>query len=369
MMPYKVPFVDPKTHYARLKPEVDSAIIGCLSKGQLVYRQELKNFEKSLADFLGVKYAVGLNSGYHALLFSLQAIGVGKGDEVITVGHTFLATVSAIVHCGAKPVLIEVRDDYNMDPAAVEKAITSRTKAVLPVHLNGRVCEMDRILGLAKRRGLRVIEDAAQALGATFKGRYAGSMGAAGCFSFYPFKVLGGFGDGGAVTTDDPGIARMVSLLRYNGEDRQTGEYHYHGQTALLDNIQAAVLSVKLRHLPRWIEHRRHVAALYRKGLRDIDGLGLPHFDGPAYFDIYQSYVIRTRDRDRLRKHLEAAGVETLVHWPKPMWEHRGLRLKNPRLKGTEAVCREVLSLPMSAETTSEQVRVTVEAIRAFFIR
>jgi dTDP-4-amino-4,6-dideoxygalactose transaminase len=292
---------------------------------------------------------------------------VGPGDEVITVAHTFVATVSAIVHCGAKPVLIDVGEDYNMDPRQVEEAITPRTKAILPVHLNGRVCEMDCIMEIAERYGLIVIEDAAQALGASYKGKLAGSFGVAGCFSFYPFKILGGFGDGGAVTTNDPHIARVVSLLRYNGEDRETGEYHYHGYTALLDNVQAAVLDVKLRYLPQWIAHRRRIAELYREGLQGVGDLRLPHFSTDRHFDVYQNYVIRTKDRDRLRDYLKKQGVETLVHWPKPMWQHEGLGLGALRLPETESICREVLSLPMSAETTEEHVAITIDAVKAFF--
>jgi dTDP-4-amino-4,6-dideoxygalactose transaminase len=213
-----------------------------------------------------------------------------------------------------------------------------------------------------------VIEDAAQAVGARFRGRGAGSLGRAGCFSFYPFKILGGFGDGGAVTTDDPEVARIVSLLRYNGEDRETGEYHYHGQTALLDNVQAAVLDVKLRHLPEWVAHRRATAARYRKGLERLPGLRLPHFPEDARTDVFQNYVIRHPARDALRAHLQRAGVETLVHWPKPMWEHRGLRLPDPGLPETARLCREVLSLPMSAETTAEHVDQTVDTIAAFVL-
>ena len=262
-MGYRVPFVDPRSHYQKLKPEIDAAITDCLSRGDLIYRRDLKEFEEQLAAFVGMKYAVGVNSGYHALHFALLGAGVGPGDEVITVGHTFVATISAIVHCGATPVLVDVREDYNMDPDAMERAITSRTKIILPVHLNGRMCDMDRIISVAARHRLKVIEDAAQALGASFRGEKAGSFGVAGCFSFYPFKILGGFGDGGAMTTNDPHVARMASLLRYNGEDRETGEYHYHGYTALLDNVQAAVLSVKLRHFPEWLGYRRMVAELY----------------------------------------------------------------------------------------------------------
>jgi len=364
---YRVPFVDPREHYRRLKPEIDAVILDCLARGDLVCRQQLRDFESHLATFVGVKYAVGVNSGYHALHFSLLAAGVGPGDEVITVGHTFVATVSAIVHTGAKPVLIEVGEDFNMDPNFLARAVTRRTKAILPVHLNGRVCDMDAIQAVADRHKLLIIEDSAQALGAAFRGKRAGSFGLAGCFSFYPFKALGGFGDGGAVTTNDYEVARMVSRLRFNGEDRISGEYHHHGHTALLDNVQAAVLNVKLRYLPQWIEHRRRMAALYREGLQGTSGVQLPHFGEEDRFDTYQNYVIRTRERDRLRDHLESSGVETLVHWPKPMWEHRGLALENPGLPETESVCQEVVSLPLSAETRSDQVEIVVESIRSFY--
>jgi dTDP-4-amino-4,6-dideoxygalactose transaminase len=366
-MTYKVPFVDARTHYQSLKSEINDAIGACLTKGDLIFRQQLRDFEAHFASYVGVKYAVGLNSGYHALQFSLQAAGVGPGDEVITVAHTFVATVSAIVNVGAKPVLVEVSDDYNMDPDALETAITPNTKAVIPVSLNGRVCKMDQIMAIADRHNLEVIEDSAQALGADFRGKRAGSFGLTGCFSFYPFKLLGGFGDGGAITTNDEEIARFVGRLRYNGEDRQTGEFHHHGQTALLDNVQAAVLDVKLRHLPDWIEHRRTIARLYCQGLEGIPGLKLPPYDGEGHFDAFQNFVIRTRERDRLREHLRNDEIETLVSWPKPMWQHKGLGLPDPRLPKTECVCREVLSLPMSAETTPEHVETTIQSIRKFF--
>ena len=366
-MSYRVPFVDPHEHYRRLKPEIDAAFTETLARGDLVLRQQLKEFERHLAEFVGTRYAVGVNSGYHALHFSLLAAGVTAGDEVITVGHTFAATVSAIVHTGAAPVLVNVCSDYNMDPDALGGAITERTRAVIPVHLNGRVCEMDRIQEIAGRHRLVVIEDAAQALGAKFDGRMAGSFGAAGCFSFYPFKALGGLGDGGAVTTSDPDVARMVTLLRFNGEDRATGEFHTHGYTALLDNVNAAVLDVKLPHLPAWIEHRRRIAGLYRRRLAGVGDLALPHFDDSRHFDSYQNYVVRTARRDDLREFLRNEGVETLVHWPKPMWEHKGLSLVDPGMPETERICREVISLPLSAETTPEQVEIVAGAIRRFF--
>lgn len=366
-MTYTVPFVDPREHYRRLKPELDHAITDTLARGDLVLRQQLREFEQHLAEYVGTRYAIGVASGYHALHLSMLASGLGPGDEVICPAHTFVATVSAVIHCGATPVLVDVAPDYNIDVDAFEAAITPKTKAVVPVHLNGRICDMDRVMEIAERRSLLVIEDAAQGLGARFDGRMGGSFGRAGCFSFYPFKTLGGIGDGGAVTTNDEALARAIVLLRYNGEDRQTGEYHFHGYTALLDNVQAAVLDVKLRHLPSWIDHRRAMASRYRKGLEGVGDLRLPHFDDRRHFDSFQNYVIRTGQRDGLRTHLRENGVETLVHWQKPMWEHKALGLAAMPGSETGSLCREVISLPMSAETTAAHVDETVRVIRAFF--
>jgi dTDP-4-amino-4,6-dideoxygalactose transaminase len=364
---YRVRFVNPQEHYRRLKPEIDHALVDTLQRGDLVLRQQLRDFEAHFAHHVGVKYAVGLNSGYHALHFALLATGVGPGDEVITAGHTFLATVSAIVHTGATPVLADCGDDFNLAIDDVERKITSRTKVLLPVHLNGRMCDMDRLMSLADRHQLKVVEDAAQALGATFNGTSGGAFGFAGCFSFYPFKSLGALGDGGALTTNNAEVAQMVRRLRYNGEDRETGEYHYHGYTALLDNIHAAVLDVKLRHLPSWVEHRRSIAARYRAGLEGVGDLRLPHFSDSRFVDAFQNYVIRTARRDALRAYLQEQGVETLVHWRRPMWDHKGLKLADPSLPGVERICREVISLPMSAETSETDVDITVSVIRDFF--
>jgi len=374
---YKVPFVDAKEHYRRYRHEFEPAILTTLANGDLIMRQQLRSFEERLAAFCGVKYAVGVNSGYHALHLSMLAAGLGPGDEVITVAHTFVATISAIVHCGATPVLVDVRDDYNMDADAAARAVTPRTKAIVPVHLNGRIADMGAVMEIARKHKLVVIEDAAQALGATFDGRRAGSFGLTGCFSFYPFKILGCFGDGGAVTTDDPDVATAIRRLRYNGEDRETGEYHFHGYTALLDNVQAAILGVKMTHFPEWVEHRRKIADAYRDALAGVGDLRLPHFDHRGtgahgldkaeYHDVFQNYVIRTAHRDALRDRLRADGVETLLHWPKPVWEHKALKIGKPRCPNTEAICREVLSLPMSAETTMEQVAIVAESVRGFF--
>jgi dTDP-4-amino-4,6-dideoxygalactose transaminase len=367
-MTYVVPFVDARKHYALHRQDIDAAIFDCLSNGDMIYRRHLREFEEHLAAYVGTRFAIGLNSGYHALAFALMGLGVGPGDEVITVAHTFVATVSAIVHAGATPVLIDVAADYNMDLDQFERAITPRTKAVLPVHLNGRICNMERLLDIADKHGIRVIEDAAQALGGRYGDRRGGSFGHAGCFSFYPFKTLGGFGDGGAITTDDEVLATYARRIRFNGEDRETGEYHHHGYTALLDNVQAAVLDVKLtRHFDRWIQHRRAMADRYHDGLKGVGDLRLPHFGDPKNWDNYQNYVIRTQQRDLLRSYLKDHGVETLVHWARPMWAHRGLNLGSPHLPETEAISREVISLPMSAELTEEQVEIVVATIKSFF--
>ena len=242
-MSYRVPFINPREHYRRMKDEIDFAITDTLAKGDLVLRQQLRDFEQHLAEFVDVKYAVGVNSCYHALHFSLLAAGIGSGDEVITVGHTFVATVSAIIHTGAKPILVDVGDDYNMAPEKFEAAVTPNTKAVIPVHLNGRVCDMDRIMAVADKYGLAVIEDAAQALGATFRGKRAGSFGLAGCFSFYPSKNLGGAGDGGMLVTNDLDHARRLYMLRVHGEERRYFNKVV-GLNSRLDALQAAVLRV-----------------------------------------------------------------------------------------------------------------------------
>ncbi|HHE76502.1 MAG TPA: DegT/DnrJ/EryC1/StrS family aminotransferase, partial [Candidatus Parcubacteria bacterium] len=300
-MPYKVPFVNYPLQYKNLKGEIDAAIQSVLERGDLILRRDVEDFEKAVAEFVGTKYAVGLNSGTDALFFSLKAAGIGPGDEVVTVSHTFIASISTIVHTGAKPILIDVKEDFLMDVAAIEKAITSKTKAILPVHLNGRVCEMDKIMEIAEKHNLVVIEDAAQALGTKFKGKGGGSFGLTGCFSFYPAKILGSYGDAGALTTNNPEIAEKIRLYRDHCQETKT-KIVCHGWNSRLDNIQAAVLNVKIRHLPRWIERRREIAKIYENGLSDISDIKLPPGPGSDedHFDNFQNYVLRVQERDSL---------------------------------------------------------------------
>lgn len=366
---YKVPFVNYPEHYRRIWNEVMGAITEILSNGDLILRDQLRRFEENIASFIGVKHAIGVNSGTDALILSLKAMGIGPGDEVVTVAHTFVATVAAIIHCGATPILIDVGDDMNMDVGQLERVISPRTKAVIPVHLNGRMCDMGRLMEIVDKHDLLVIEDAAQALGAKFNGKKAGSFGLVGIFSFYPAKILGAAGDGGLVVTDDEEIAEKIRLFRDHGQRRATGDILFYGFNSRLDNLQAALLDVKLKHLPEWIERRRELANLYHHGL-----LGLKHLKLPPppnadsrFFDVYQNYVIRSKERDSLAEHLRKSGVEVLISWPKPLHHHEGLGLKNFHLPKTEQLSKEVLSLPMYPELSDEQVKYVVDVIEDFY--
>lgn len=352
-----------------IQGELDQAYSEVMSKGDLIDRAQLRSFEENLARFVGTKYAVGLNSGYDALHLSLRAAGVGPGDEVIVPAHTFVATASAVVNVGAKPVLVDVRSDFNINVDLVEDAITDRTKAVIPVHLNGYMADMPRIMKLADRYGLKVVEDACQSLGASIDGRKAGAWGLTGCWSFYPFKILGGYGDGGAITTNDPEVARYCQRMRYNGEDRETGEYHGHGFTCLLDNIQAAFLDVKLRYMPEWIERRKRIAARYQEAFADIEDLNLPHYDRRGFDHVYQNYVVRSRQGDDFSDYLKANGVEVLVQWRKPYYRHEALHLEDRGFPETEALGREVCSLPMAVELTDEEIDHVIKTVRDFYHR
>ena len=366
-MSYKVPFVAPRENYRRIKEEIDRAYFEVMKKGDLVNRHQLKSFEKNLAKFVGTKFAVGLNSGYDALHLSLRAAGIGPGDEVIVPAHTFVATCSAVVNVGATPVLVDVRKDFNIDVDRIEEAISSRTRGIIPVHLNGYMADMPRIMEIAARNRLAVIEDACQSLGSSLYGKRAGSWGLTGCWSFYPFKMLGGYGDGGAITTDDPEVALFATRMRYNGEDRETGEYHGHGFTCLLDNLQAAFLDVKLGHLPSWIERRKEIASRYRSSLSGISGLILPHYDRPGFDHVFQNYVVRSTAGDDFSEHMKRNGVEVLTQFRKPYYKHEALKLINRGFPETEVLSREVCSLPMNAEITNDEVEYVINTVRSFY--
>ena len=366
-MAYKIPFVNPAKNYQMIKDELDAAYFEVMSKGDLIDRGQLRPFEENLAAFVGTKYAVGLNSGYDALHMSLRAAGIGAGDEVIVPAHTFVATASAVVNVGAKPVLVDVAKDFNIDPEKIEAAVTTKTKGIIPVHLSGYMADMDRVVNISEKYDLAVVEDACQSLGAGMSGKKAGAWGLTGCWSFYPFKILGGYGDGGAITTDDPDVALFARRMRYNGEDRDTGEYHGHGFTCLLDNLQAALLDVKLRHLPTWIVRRKAIAELYRQALSDLPDLLLPHYDDPRRDHIYQNYTVRARQGNAFSEYLKANGVEVLTQFRKPYYRHEALKLEDRGFPETEALSLEVCSLPMNVEIEDQEVDYVIEVVRSFY--
>jgi dTDP-4-amino-4,6-dideoxygalactose transaminase len=366
-MAYKVPFVDFPKQYKNIEKELSSEILRIMANGDFILRSDVSKFENNIANYVGVKYAVGVNSGTDALLLSLLACGIGKEDEVITVSHTFVATISVIVHCGATPVLVDVGYDYNMDTDLIERAITPKTKSIIPVHLNGRVCNMDRLMKIAGKYNLLVIEDAAQALGAKFNGKKAGSFGIAGCFSFYPAKCLGGAGDGGIVVTNDEQVAEKVRLYRDHG--RQTKEdIALFGFTSRLDNLQATILNVKFKYIEGWIEKRRKLAKIYQEGLHDVSQLQLPPPPSSGmYFDTYQNYVIRAGHRDALYNYLTQYGIETIISNRKPNHLQEHLNLSKFKLQVTEQLSKDVISIPLIPEISEEQVEYVIQTIRDFY--
>jgi len=367
-MKYKVPLVNYPKHYHTIKGKIDTAIKEVLSRGDLIMRSHLRDFEDNMASFLGVRYTVGVGNCTDALYLSLWAAGIGSGDEVITVAHTFVATLEAIVRCGAKPILVDIEEDFNMDVEQVERVITRRTKAILPVHLNGRLCDMKKLMAIARKHDLMVIEDAAQAVGATFDRKKAGSFGLAGCFSFYPAKLLGAFGDGGLVCTNSKGLAEKIRLLRDHGR-KDKNELAFYGFNSRLDNLQAAILNVKFKYLQRWIRRRRELAGIYGRGLSGIEKIKLPPPPKAKdrFFDVYQNYVIRAQKRDRLFRYLKKHSVEPLVSNPIPVHRQRALGLGHYHLPNTECFAKEVISLPLFPELSNEQVKYVVRLIRDFY--
>ena len=364
----EVPFVDLPCNVKKYQKEiyniVDDVII---ERADFIMRADLLKFEKNFATFVGVKHAIGVANGSDALNLCVKALGIGPGDEIITVSHTFVATIAAIYHAGATPVLIDVADDYNMDVNELETAITGKTKAIMPVHLNGRICNMGKIMQVASEHNLAVIEDAAQVMGAEYEGRKAGSFGILSTTSFYPFKLIGCFGDGGMILTDDVQLDYKLRCLRDNGQNRSTGVIEYHGWNSRLDNLQAAILDMRLKYLLKDILRRREVAKLYNDGLVNIEELKVPPYDDNEYYDVFQNYVIRTQKRDELVKYLDENGIGTLISWPMPTHFHANLGLQHFSLPNTEAISREVVSLPMNTEVTDEQVEYIISTICRFF--
>jgi dTDP-4-amino-4,6-dideoxygalactose transaminase len=353
----EVPFVDLQAQYRTIAQEINAAIQGVLDRSDYILGEEVRLFEEDFAKFIGSAHALGVGSGLDALELALRAYGIGPGDEVITAANTYIATVLAIIAAGARPVLVDMDPEtYNIDPTAIELAITPRTRGIMPVHLYGQPADMEQILAIARKHDIIVIEDAAQAHGAVYAGRRAGTWGHAAAFSFYPGKNLGAYGDGGAVTTNDPAIAEKICQLRNYGQ-RVKYEHVIVGTNSRLDTIQAAILRVKLRHLDKWNEARRHHAAAYNSLLAGgpflLPGVAMNRTH------IFHLYVIEADNRRHVQELLSARGIATGIHYPIPIHMQEACKELGYRygdFPATEAACNRILSLPMYPELSEEQL-------------
>jgi dTDP-4-amino-4,6-dideoxygalactose transaminase len=356
-----IPFLDLQVQYRQIKREIDAAVTRVIASAQFVLGPEVTAFEERFAEYCGTKYCIALNSGTSALHLALLAAGIGPGDEVITVSMTFVATTAAILYCGAKPVFVDIGPDtWTMDPDLVEAAVTPRTRAILPVHLHGLMADMDPIIAVARRHGLVVIEDAAQSHGAEYKGRNAGSIGDIGCFSFYPGKNLGAYGEGGAAVTNDPELAHRIALLRDWGQESKY-KHVVPGYNYRMDAIQGAVLNVKMDYIESWTEGRRSVAAQYDRLLAS----GRLQWPAPPPHSrhVYHVYAIRVADRDRVHMALDAAGIGTSIHYPVPVHVQKAyaeLGYRSGDFPVTELAADQFLSLPIYAELQPDQVAAVV---------
>ncbi len=368
----KIPLVNLKAQYDTIKEEIDAAIHRVVQEEQFILGPEVKAFEEEIASYCGTRFAIGVASGTDALHLTLLACGIKPGDEVITSPFTFIATAEAIARCGATLVFVDVEPKtYNIDPAQIKSKITEKTRAILPVHLYGQPADMAFILDLASKYNLRVIEDCAQALGTEYKGKKVGSLGDAGCLSFFPSKALGAYGDGGMVVTSNPEISEEVNVLRNHGCKQKY--YHFTpGFNGRLDSLQAAILRVKLRHLDQWIEQRRHNSSVYAKLLADIE-VTEPPYTAPYSHHIFNYYTIRLKNpkfnRDKLKEYLSAQGIATAIYYPLSLHlqeVYKPLGYKSGDFPESERAQEEVLSLPMYPELSEEQIEKITQATRSF---
>ncbi|WGF87867.1 DegT/DnrJ/EryC1/StrS family aminotransferase [Marinivivus vitaminiproducens] len=363
----QVPFFAYPKHFLSDEDAFVDIFRSVMARGAFIQQQELLAFEANLAGFIGTKHAIGLADGTNALILGLRALGIGTGDEVIFPSHTFVATHGAIVAVGATPVPVDMGEDGLMDPGAVEAAITSRTRMILPVQLNGRICAMERILEIARQHGLLVAEDSCQALGARLDGCFAGTFGTFGAFSFYPAKALGCFGDGGALVTDSDEIARQVRAMRDHGRNER-GEVVMSGTNARLDNLQAAILDFKLKTFRETIARRRDIAGRYDRAFREIEGMVLPPApdSDPRRFDTFQNYELCAVQRDALRAHLGKRGIGTMVQWGGRAVHQIAALGHACSLPRTERFFEYCLMLPMNQYLTDAQVDHVIGAVREF---
>ena len=364
-----VPFLDLTVQSTALRAELEAAVQAVLASGCYILGDQVAAFERALADRCGCRFAVGVNSGSDAIELALRACGIGPGDEVLVPAFTFMATASAVTAAGATPVMVDIdAASYGIDVDGAARRVSAKTRAIIPVHLYGQPCDVDGVLRLAGRHRLVVIEDCAQAIGAAYRGRQVGSFGQVGCFSFYPTKNLGAAGDGGAVVTNDPGIAERLSLLRQCGT-RDKVRYEIFGRNSRLDELQAAILLVKLKYLDGWNEARRVRAGWYREAFAQegVEGVGLPQ-ELPERRHVYNAFVVRVNERDRVRQELASRGVETMVYYARPLHLdsfYEGRVATRGDLPRAEQAAREVLALPMYPELGREAVSSVVRALKS----
>jgi UDP-2-acetamido-2-deoxy-ribo-hexuluronate aminotransferase len=364
-------FLDLNLQYKSIKKEIDTAVKRVLDSGVFIGGTEVEKLEREVAKFCGVKYGVGVNSGTDALYLSLKALGIGSGDEVITSPFTFIATAEVIANLGARPVFIDIDPlTFNINPAKIERAITKKTKALVPVHLFGQTADMAEIMKIARRYKLKVVEDAAQVIGATYKGKRAGSIGEVGCFSFFPSKNLSACGDGGIAVTDNKKLAERIRLLGTHGSSPKDKYLNLIlGTNSRLDALQAAILRVKLRHLPEWNKKRRENARYYDKKLKGMGDIEIPVV-GSNRTHIFYQYTVRTKFRDELQKYLKKREIPTMSYYPLPLYlqpAFRYLRRRRSDSPEAEKAAREVLALPIHPELSEADRRKIVKTISEFF--
>ena len=364
--PVRVPYTDFPGQFEALGDEITGAVTRVLARGDYIMGEEVELFEREFAELSEVVYAIGVANGTDALILALKALGIGPGDEVITVANSFIASTSCIVHVGARPVFVDVRDDLNIDQDLVEAAITPRTRALLPVHLTGRCADMEPLLQIAERHGLHVIEDAAQAIGSRYRGRLAGSLGAVGCFSLHPLKSLNAMGDAGVITTNDSEVAERLRLIRNHGL-KTRDEVVVWGLNSRLDTVQAAVLRCRLKYVDHVIDRRRRNATLYRETLPlNVERPS----ESPDFYDTYHLFVVQCDRRDELAAFLASVGVDTRVHYPVPIHLQpvsQSLGYRRGDLPVTERQAERILSLPVHHLLSEKQIEVVSDAIAAFY--
>lgn len=365
----KIPFFRYEHVFGQQREEILAVLLDVMGRGTFILQDEVKQFEARIVDFIGVKHAIGTGNATDALELIIKAAGIGPGDEVILPSHTFIASAAAIHNNGAIPILADIGSDHLVDPASVESLITPRTKAIMPVQLNGRVCDMDRLGAIAAKNGILIIEDSSQALGAKFKGRCAGTFGLAGVFSFYPAKVLGCFGDGGMITTNDDAIAAKIRLLRDHGRGGHGGMVEMWGRNSRLDNIHATIMLVKMRRYPQEISRRQEIATKYKKSLDGVIEIKLPPAPGSQkeHFDIFQNYEIQADNRDTLKEFLANEGIGTIVQWGgKALHQFANLGFQC-HLPNTDELFKKCLLLPMNTSLTDEEIDYICSKIHLFF--